>query len=310
MVQEFSGEPVTIGVFTDIQHANKPDQTLRKLYGIPDDVETERDHLSTVRKYSQTLTKATHAVKSFNTSNVTATLHLGDIIDGNTTIAHTHDELDAVIRTLKPLESPILHAIGNHCLHADRAYLLNALGIKQETYYTYDLSPKWRLIMLDTVDVSVYRSPSHPCHQAARKFIDENPESANAKEWNGTIGKNQKAWLEEQLNQARSDGKLVVICGHIPVLLSPEQGDNPAHVIYDAGSIAALFEGFNDVVKAYFCGHFHQGSYAHRGGVHYVTFESILDSVSDSGSWGLVRFFDDGISIEGHGDMTSRQLAF
>ena len=45
------------------------------------------------------------------------------------------------------------HAIGNHCLSVDRQHLRQRLGIP-ESYYTVQLASAWRLIVLDTTEMS------------------------------------------------------------------------------------------------------------------------------------------------------------
>lgn len=310
MVTSFTGVPVTIGVFTDVQYATKPDQTLKQLYGLTEDEANGRD-IHSERKYSLALQKAATAIKHFNSNKVTATLHLGDIVDGNKTTEETYSDFSSVMETLKPIESPLLHVLGNHCLSIERQDLQKALGLMYGSYYVYDISSKWRLIVLDTVDVSLDRNPTHPAYKEAKEYLSTHSNDPNANQWNGTISSVQKGWLRSMLQQTRNDGKMGIVCGHMPVRMPDSYGPIPPHSMYDFEAVAAIFEEFKDVVKAYFAGHFHQGGYVQKNNIHYVTFESILDSDDDEeGSFGIVRLFDDGIEIEGHGDMTSRKLKF
>ena len=48
---------------------------------------------------------------------------------------------------------PVHHAIGNHCLSVKRQHLRQRLGIP-ESYYSVLLVPGWRLIVLDTTEMS------------------------------------------------------------------------------------------------------------------------------------------------------------
>lgn len=302
----FTGRPVQLGLVTDIQYARKPDIPIGNLDS-PNG--TKPNSVAWHRRYSRILTKTTRALTHLNVSNVSATMNLGDIIDGNETIETSQHELAEILECLQTSEKPIFHVLGNHCMAAGRAYVIEKLGLSP-SYYTLDLSDKWRLIGLDTVDLSVDREEGHPHRKLAEEFLREHNGEPNAQPWNGGIGPDQLEWLKKKLSDTRRGGKLAIVCGHLPVYLSKEHGDRPQHVMWNPDSLASIFRQYSDVVKAYFSGHYHQGSYSFRDGVHYVVFESILDSVSDDGAWGVVQLFNDGIVIDGHGDLTSRQLKF
>ena len=55
------------------------------------------------------------------------------------------------------------HVIGNHCLSVPRELLLKRLGIASTGYYRSDVAPGWRLIVLDTSEMS-----PHSGYQAVR----------------------------------------------------------------------------------------------------------------------------------------------
>ena len=59
-----------------------------------------------------------------------------------------------------------------------------------------------------------------------------------------------------------------------------------------------------DTVKAYFCAHYHEGGYIEVGGVHHVTFESIVDSGAE-GACGIVELHDSEICVVDFGTTTS-----
>lgn len=306
MTPSFSGTPACLGVFTDVQYANKDNITL-ELYDSAVN-EQQEEALSVVRHYSQVLAKTANAINHFNSSNVVATLHLGDIVDGNKSLSDTRKDLEVVTQTFRHLRSPVLHAFGNHCLSAGRDHLCKALGFTDNAYYTFDVSSKWRLIVLDTVDISVDRDTTDPLQKIATDYIAQHPNDKNAQHWNGGLSSAQKLWLKSVLQKTRKEGKLAVVCGHIPILMEDTFGPIPPNALWDFESVASIFDDFKDVVKAYFAGHYHQGGYVQKNGIHYVIFESVLDSQHQDGSCGLVHLFDDGIEITGHGEMTSRHL--
>lgn len=305
--------PIQVGVITDIQFARKPDLILEDTEDAIDTLDaslsSKLNHTTRIRRYGSVLAKAAKAVSEINASEVVATIQLGDLIDGNETLQNTREELDAVVEKLRTLKMPVLNVLGNHCLDAGRKHLIQSLDLSQ-TYYFRNLSPQWRLIILDTVDININREAGHPYQELARKYLNTHEGEPNAVSWGGGIGPIQIQWLKNLLVETRQQGMKAVICGHIPVLLSGKSTLNSPHLLWDPDEVISIFEEFSDVVKAYFAGHYHEGSYVQKNGIHYVVFESVLDSQSDDGAWGIVRFYDDALDIDGHGDMTSRYLQF
>ena len=49
--------------------------------------------------------------------------------------------------------TPAYHVVGNHCLSVPRAALLSRLRLPA-SYYAAPLAPGWRLIVLDTTEMS------------------------------------------------------------------------------------------------------------------------------------------------------------
>lgn len=311
MSPSFVGDPIRLGVMTDIQYANKPDKTIGKLYSDDDSSAGLSDDQTNVpiRRYTRVLQKTENAVTALNASNVAATLHLGDIIDGNERDEDTLNELTMVVDRLKLLDKPMFHVVGNHCLHAGRQHLQETLGLAK-AYYVRDLSSKWRIVVLDTLDVGMNREEGHPLRDVADQYLREHEGEPNARRWNGTVGPDQVDWLKQVLAETRKRGMLAIVCGHIPLYLSEEHGAIPTHSMWQPQALATALTHYSDVVKAYFAGHHHAGSYVLKDAIHYVTFESILDSQSDHGSWGIVELYQDGLHISGYGDTTTRELKF
>ncbi|CAN8074125.1 unnamed protein product [Agarophyton chilense] len=283
--------PVRLGFITDVQYANKPDLHI--------------EYVGKLRWYSKVIPKTESSVNFVNQNNVSALFQLGDIIDGNETLAKTRDDLEAVIEALSKSNSPLQHVLGNHCLDAGRPYLLERLGIKS-AYYTKDYGD-WRVIVVDTVEVSVHRDDHQQYAQQAREFLRQNQNLPNAKDWNGGLSSEQKSWLCATLSNTSALGMKAIVCGHLPIL--PEE-HYQMHVVWESQWFVDLFTEYKHVVKAYFAGHFHEGGYVLKNGVHYITCESILDSKSPDGSAGIVELWSDRIEVHGYGDMTSRKLSF
>lgn len=159
--------------------------------------------------------------------------------------------------------------------------------------------------MLDTVEVSVHRVDNTELVEQAREFLEQNSSLPNAKDWNGGMSLCQKSWLRDTLSDASRRRMKSIVCGHLPIVANDHLQE---HVMWESHWLVDLFTEYKHVVKAYFAGHFHQGGYVSRNGVHYVTCESVIDSSSLEGSAGIVDLWQDRIDITGYGDMTSRTL--
>lgn len=245
-------------------------------------------------------------MQHINSHDVHLSIHLGDIVDGNETVERTRDDLQSVINCLDDLQRPVIHVLGNHCLDAGREYLVDKLRLPEPTYYFKDVSEKWRIIVLDSVDLSVHREESHPLRAAARKYLDEHVDDANAKDWNSGLGPDQIVWLQDVLRRTAEEGRFAIVCGHHPIVADAAL---PTHLIWDSAKVAQLLHSNAGTVKAYFCGHYHEGGYAEVGGVHHVTFESVVDSGAE-GACGIVELRDSEIVVVGSGTTTSRRMMF
>lgn len=258
-----------------------------------------------LRNYSKVLSKVDEGVKHLNSSGVSAVVHLGDIIDGQERLEQTHKELDTVLEHLSRLQSPLYHVIGNHCMMADSRYLLQKLNLTRGTYYFRDLAPQWRLIVLDTVEVSL-RSTWHKHVSMAKHYLATHQGEPSAQEWNGTIGPEQMVWLENQLRDSEREGRTAIVCGHLPIMA---EASGPEHVMWHNDKLLDLFRTYSGTVKAYFSGHYHPGGYAKKDDVHHVTLEAILDSDKEEGASAVLELHDSWISIDGIGSLTTRRLS-
>lgn len=246
---------------------------------------------------------------AFNKSDVKAVMHLGDIIDGVTEFGflsreRTFSDLKRVMSVLSHLNRPLLHVLGNHCVLIERERLLTTLKMEKPGYYFRNLSPLWRVIVIDTVDVSLQRDEAHPHFREAHTYLQTHADEAHAKHWNGGLGAKQMRWLSQTLARTADDGRFAVVCGHIPMV---EEASESAGVMYDHVAVQKLI-GAHGCVKAYFSGHHHAGGYAYKDGIHHVTFEGVIDADAAEGAFAVAEFWRDRIEIRGRGAMTSRVL--
>lgn len=231
-------------------------------------------------------------------------LHLGDIVDGNLTRWQTHEDLDVILQSLSRLTAPVLHVLGNHCLTVDRSRLLDKLQLKAGTYYYRDLAERWRVVVLDTVEICVGRGKDHENHRRALQYMAAHNGEPNAREWNGGLGCKQVEWLEHVLRETKESGRWAVVCGHLPVVV---EAALEKATIWERDMLRNVLERYG-VVKAYFAGHHHEGGYAKVAGIHHVTFEGLLDAEHDMGAVGVIELGTEMIEIKGHGKLTSRVL--
>ena len=125
-----------LGLIADCQHADKPP--------------------ASGRTYRESLDRLAVAVEHLNTFDLSAVLHLGDVIDGRETLEESLDDLGNVLASMQRLRprahEKVLHAIGNHDLAVPRPQLEQALDLAGNTFYSKAVRnvAGWRLIVVDT----------------------------------------------------------------------------------------------------------------------------------------------------------------
>ncbi len=91
-----------------------------------------------------------------------------------------------------------------------------------------------------------------------------------------------------------------MVLAHHPVLPSR------AHVAWDAPAALEIALRRRSVV-AWFCGHDHAGAYAERDGVHFITFQGMVET-PDRNAYAFVSINGGRMRIEGRGREPSRDL--
>ena len=134
-------------------------------------------------------------------------------------------------------------------------------------------------------------------YRHAESYYQEN--KITSPKWNGAVSKSQLKWLEDQLQEATKKDQRVMIFCHFPVF--PEN----VHNLWNAEEIVALIDQYK-CVKAYFNGHNHDGNYANRQGVHYLTLRGMVDT--EETAYARVGLHEDRIEVLGFGREKSRTL--
>jgi predicted phosphodiesterase len=249
------------------------------------------------RFYSASLGKLKETLTRFNREKVEFVVNLGDTID------HHIQTFDAVLPLFKSLKAPLYHVVGNHDFDVqpgNEPGVLPALGLKRSYYALAEGG--WRFIILDGFELrypfpadETLKRESEALYWRLRAQGKE-----HGQRWNGGISLRQIAWLEQQLEEAERAGKNVLVLCHFPIL--PEA----AHNLWNDTEVVAVLERYG-CVKAYFSGHNHAGDYVVRNGVHYLTFQGMVET-PDQNAFAIVTLDKDSIRIRGFGREPSRTL--
>lgn len=249
------------------------------------------------RSYRDSLERFKLSIEVLNRSSLEFVAHLGDIIDGNET--NSVRDLDRVLEVAKGLKPPLRHVLGNHCLSVEKSLLLQRLGLNS-SYYSF-VTKDWRFVVLDTMEVSVKSVPGSPAEAEAKKLLEAFPKLVI---YNGGISKAQLEWLKSELTQAKDARQQVIILAHHSLWLGPESSGN---VLWNAAPVKKVVEE-SGCVKAWFCGHEHQGDYVRHSGIDFVTFKGMVDSTIQKTDFAIVEIYPDHIQINGMGSQPSMRL--
>ena len=284
------------GVVADVQYADRePDQAEKDIY--------YREAIPTLRKAIDALGRR---------GDVGKVIHLGDIVDGNETVEKTKQDFDDVLEAFEEFGRrgmQVYHVLGNHCFRVPRDHLLERLGLQEHPYYAMQLHEGWRLIVLDTTDLSLCAWPEGSSqYQEAQKYaegrsVEEHPEMVT---WNGGLRTGQLDWLKAQLSEAEASGERCIVCSHHPLAAGCAR---PTHMSWNGQEIVDVLVSSPSFVAA-FHGHDHQGGYAEYGGKHFTTVEAIVECPPESVAYGIVEVYPSSLVIHGAGTVTSRTLRF
>lgn len=326
--------PLSLGVIADAQYADLPDGNTegrtQRYREVPDKL---RNALAALRAHEPLLA---------------AVLHLGDTINGNELAGQAACDAEfelvaAIFDEQLGEEVPAVHVIGNHCLSVPRATLLQRLRIPG-CYYSRSLGAGWRLVVLDTTELSgcsggyppgswqaqeaevglgsgqdslplvpasasgrLCAQPEAPPPRFMQAFLTAQPMSdANPQmsSWNGGISQRQLAWLCDELSAAEAAGERVIACSHHQVGRGAARATHMAWNWRDVQQALLASPAF----RLALAGHDHMGGYACIDGRHFVTLEALLEAPRGGTAYAVLHVHPDVLVIEGHGSVTSRRL--
>jgi 3',5'-cyclic AMP phosphodiesterase CpdA len=271
-------------------------------FGVVADVQYRDANPLGTRFYRDSLGKLAEAVARLNALGPRFTIQLGDLIDG------TFSSYDDVLPLYDALKTPHYHVLGNHDFAvdpADKGRVLHRLGLDAlgsgKGYYDFGVRG-WRFIVLNGSDLSVVAYPPGSAPRlASERYLAGLAEQGvkNALEWNGGIGTAQREWLGRMLARAQRANERVIVFCHFPVLPASQSG------LWNDREVLAILRAHRSVV-AYFSGHAHEGGYVRDGGIHYLTFQGMVEGPQPA--YALVEVLPDALRVTGFGREPSRLL--
>ena len=274
-----ASSPVRLGLFTDL-HANEGNSP---------------GEGKVMTNFPERLTAF---VEDMNAWDADLVIQLGDLINGQYAQMEAYVPierfpfiLEDVVAILGGFSGPTYHVIGNHDVYSlSKQELLERTG-DTLTYYSFDIGG-FHIVVLDA--------------QYTKDGVD-----LDHAFWviYGTVPEAQITWLREDL--AATDLPTVV-CIHQPLDLESGTltGDNP--IVTNNVQVQSVLAASGRVV-AVFQGHEHENRYNLIDGIHYVTFQAMVDHTEPTvPAWSRITLDAEmrTITIDGHGDQASLALEF
>ncbi len=245
------------------------------------------------RRYSLSKDKLKSTVTHFNTMDLVYVVQLGDFIDRG------FENFDVLNPIYNQLKAPKYHVLGNHDFSvADdlKKDVPRKMGLPSK-YYDFAVKG-WRYVVLDGNDVSFHAYPKNSDeYKQAEAYYKTN--KVKSPKWNGAIGSEQYSWVEKVLEKATRKGEKVILFCHFPVY--PKN----AHNLWNAEALIELLESYT-CVKAYINGHNHQGNYAVKEGIHYLTLKGMVET--EENSYAVIRVDGKAIHVTGYGREENRVM--
>ena len=287
----------TLGLMADVQSADKPDAAPPVIAPRELRCRSARARLGSAVDFW-----------SAQEPRPVAVLNLGGTVDGRDDSVTTQADLDAVLREFGRLPAPTHHVVGNNCLkQLPRDALLRTLRLSS-AYYSAPLAAGWRLLVLDTTELSTHGgwAAGSPQDLEARAYLAAHAGEERMKlPNNGGVGAEQMAWLRSELARARHEAVRLIVASHHPLargacdeVLRSWTGDEVAALLAESPAVAVVLAG-----------HDHVGGYVRWRGTPFVTLEALLEVPEGENAYGLLKCWPDRVAIDGCGTrVTSREL--
>jgi len=161
----------------------------------------------------------------------------------------------------------------------------------RSAYYVVDLSPGWRLIVLDTTELSLHGGHAEGSAelQEAEAYYAKHCELTRVQRYNGGIGRAQLAWLVAQLRKAEADKVRVIVASHHPL---PPGSSAETHRAWNGDEVAAALTDSPAFVLG-LAGHYHPGGHVRFRGRDFVTVPALLESPAGGNAYAVVQVTPD-----------------
>ncbi len=254
-------------------------------FGMVTDLHFARTEILWERYYDQSAAKLADAVKTFNNRKLDFVIELGDLKDQGTPPdrQETLEFLKEIEIVLGKYRGPVYHVLGNHDMDSISKddFLKNVKNHQQpqaKKYYSF-ITNGIKFIVLDA-----------NYNEDGADYDSGNFDWTYCK-----IPEIQIEWLKNELN---TNDLPVIVFTH--QLLDSFSDVPETHFIDNADEIREILESSKKVL-AVFQGHFHDGHYSFRNGIHYYTMKAMVEkSLPENNSFAIVEVDSDlNIIIEG-----------
>lgn len=253
------------------------------------------------RYYRDSLQKLTDAVNVFNNTNLDFVVCLGDFIDdaeissSGSESSSEESDLDALIIINAIYENciaPRKYLIGNRdMVRLTKSQFMTATGMANK-YYSFDITNKGYTVHFVVLDC-MYNSDGSDAE--AGNFDVNDPII-----W---IPDAEETWLINDLNTNLN--KPTYILAHYMISGASQP---PPISISNFADIMSILENFCQV-QAVFNGHLHANYYERVNGIHYVTFNAVVNNPYPTTAYATVEVGEDlSITVNGYGNQTSYNL--
>jgi manganese-dependent ADP-ribose/CDP-alcohol diphosphatase len=182
------------------------------------------------------------------------------------------------------------------------------------------------LIVLDAYRLAMMGTPqTHQAYVQSKAFLAQhNPNIREGKtgDWsvglkggdmryvpfNGALGTDQLAWLEQVLENMPHGARAIVTC-HVS---AQPDSTGPSTTLWDREELLAIFRRFPGKVCLYLSGHDHDGGYAYDAIslTHHLTVAAPIECRPEEEAFAVMDLYDDGCQVYGAGKIPDMFLSF
>ena len=273
-----------------------PVMKTRLRFGLVADLHYAQAEILWNRYFDQSKTKLTDAINFFNKEYLDFIIELGDLKDeGNPPdMLETIDFLVEIEKVFSGFKGPVYHVLGNHDMDSISKddFLSRIKNFGQEkarNYYSFDMGGI-KFLVLD------------PNYNADGSDYDK----GNFDWTSSVVPPDQVEWLKAEL----SDTRLPVIV-FIHQLIDSFSGIPEDYCVNNAVEIVRILETSGKVV-AVFQGHYHNGHYSFRNGLHYYTMKAMVEgSLPENNSYAIVEIDNHlNIMVSGFQNCESNEIKY